>query len=76
MNPNDSSAPSPAPHTAHVFLCPSCECTLDHIGNRTEPIAGDVVEVFSCPSGCGSFEHERRTHRLRFVDGSAQSPRK
>ncbi len=75
MNPDDPLTTAP-PHPEHVFLCPSCECALDHVGDRTSGDTGDVTEMFRCPSGCGSFEHERRTRRLRLVDGSAQSPQR
>jgi len=75
MNPDAPSTPPAPPHSSHVFLCPSCECTLEHVADQAVSGTNDVTELFSCPSGCGTFEHERQTHRLRFVEGSAQHPR-
>ena len=69
-------APQPkVPHTALVFLCPSCECALEYDGSRAgEGSEGpsDLTDYFTCPAGCGTFEHERRAHRMRLVEPSSQ----
>lgn len=56
------------PHTALVFLCPSCESELVYGGSR--PTEGgttpaDLHDYFRCPAGCGTYEHDRRAHRMR-----------
>jgi hypothetical protein len=61
------------PGTA-VFLCPSCECPLQYTYSRGEA-PGDVSDYYRCPGGCGTFEHERPTRRLRIV-GAGYLPRR
>ena len=59
------------PHTGLTFLCPSCEAELKYDGSRPSGSGAtplDLIDSFKCPAGCGTFEHERRTHRLRQVD--------
>jgi len=55
------------PH-APCFLCPLCQCTLHYVGSRNpighnEPI--ESSDYYTCPEGCGTFERDRVTHRLR-----------
>jgi hypothetical protein len=58
------------PHTARVFLCPSCESPLEyersHLENPGTPT--DLIDYYRCPVGCGTFESERKRHRLRLLD--------
>ena len=58
------------PEGAPCFLCPRCQCTLQYLETRA-PIdrehATDVSDYYSCPAGCGTYEHERSTHRFRSV---------
>ena len=58
------------------FHCPSCDVPLhyDETG-ASDGIdgLGDFADYFSCPAGCGSFEYERRRHRLRLVDAGYAS---
>jgi hypothetical protein len=61
---------SNVPHTALQFLCPVCERTLEYVGSRASSDSDaldDINDYFRCPVGCGTFEHERRRHRLRMV---------
>lgn len=74
-NHNVSMPPSQvqAPHTALVFLCPSCDCALEYEGSRASGsryALADLNDYFRCPAGCGTFEHERRTHRMRLFEPS------
>jgi hypothetical protein len=58
------------PHTAMEFLCPVCERTLEYVGSRASADSDarkDMNDYFRCPVGCGTFEHERRRHRLRML---------
>ena len=58
------------PHTALQFLCPTCERTLEYVGSRPSSESespDDMNDYFRCPVGCGTFEHERRRHRLRMI---------
>jgi hypothetical protein len=55
-------------HTSLTFLCPSCEHALEYIGTVTRPAPSEPIDYFRCPVGCGTFEHERRTHRMRQVE--------
>lgn len=70
----DHEGPTPlpqVPHTALEFLCPSCECALEYEGSRAGGPGNDPLDLndyFRCPAGCGTFEHERRTHRMRQVE--------
>ena len=61
----------PMPYGAPAFLCPSCECPLhyqgSHATDRSEALI-DLKDYYECPGGCGTFEHDRRTHRLRLLE--------
>ncbi|MFN8064006.1 MAG: hypothetical protein U0P82_04355 [Vicinamibacterales bacterium] len=60
----------PAPHTPLVFLCPNCESRLEYVESRPDPHGSAPTllhDVFTCPAGCGTFEHERATHRMRQI---------
>jgi hypothetical protein len=46
--------------TAHRLV--TC---LAHGGNG---LLLDLSDYYRCPAGCGTFEHERRTHRVRLID--------
>jgi hypothetical protein len=59
------------PHSAPVFLCPSCQCALHYEGSRSTSRSDsdiDLSDSYVCPAGCGNYEYERRTHRLRVTD--------
>jgi hypothetical protein len=61
------------PCGAPGFFCPSCECPLQFIGSR---VGGrrdvEMNDYYRCPASCGTFEYERKRHRLRLlVDGCA-----
>jgi hypothetical protein len=58
------------PHTALVFLCPVCECELVYEGSRAPnpAVPAELNDYFRCPVGCGTFEHERKAHRLRLFE--------
>ena len=61
-----------------AFLCPSCECPLEYTHSRIIDrgnAPGDVNDYYRCPAGCGTFEHERPTRRLRVV-GAVYAPRR
>jgi hypothetical protein len=78
-NPDKPTTPLQAnvPHTALVFLCPSCECALEYEGTRASGAGAqpaDLSDYFRCPAGCGTFEHERRTHRMRLVEPGEGQP--
>lgn len=63
--------PLKVPHTSQVFLCPNCECELEYAGSQPTNGSGtEMNDYFRCPAGCGTFEHERRSHRLRWLDTS------
>jgi hypothetical protein len=67
----DNPAYVSAEHTGVTFLCPSCEHPLEYVGSH--PASGqtdacDPNDYFRCPAGCGIFEHERRSHRLRQLE--------
>ena len=56
------------PAGAPAFFCPLCHSVLRYDGSRAD--AGgdrlvDLVDRYTCPEGCGAFEHERATRRLR-----------
>ena len=57
-------------HTAHVFLCPSCESPLEYERThwRDPAIPADLTDDYRCPVGCGTFEYERKRHRLRHTE--------
>ena len=58
------------PQGAPCFLCPHCQCTLQYVESRTlirREDANDVSDYYSCPAGCGTYEHNRGTHRLRHL---------
>ena len=58
------------PKGAPGFLCPSCQCALQYEGSRAESGSDRPIElsdIYSCPVGCGTYEHARQTHRLRLV---------
>ena len=57
------------PHTAMTFLCPACESALEYVGSVSSDggPAPSLTDRFRCPVGCGVFEHERRTHRMRQI---------
>ena len=61
---------TPRPHTAQVFLCPVCECELEYEGSRAPSPAqpAELNDYFRCPAGCGTFEHERKAHRMRLFE--------
>jgi hypothetical protein len=57
------------PRRAPGFLCPSCHCALQYEGSETSE-SGDPInlaDIYRCPMGCGTYEHDRRTHRLWLV---------
>ena len=58
------------PHGAPSFLCPRCQCPLEYVGSR-EAFAvaqpDEVSDYYTCPAGCGTYERDRATHRLRTV---------
>jgi hypothetical protein len=65
------------PHTAQVFLCPACESSLEyehsHLENPGTPT--DLMDYYRCPAGCGTFEYERKRHRLRLPEaGDTDAP--
>jgi len=71
------SATDRLPQGTVVFLCPSCECPLEYTHSRIvdrSDAPGDVNDYYRCPAGCGTFEHERPSHRLRIV-GAGYAPR-
>ena len=74
MDKRDNGLPplvSSLPHGAPVFLCPSCECPLHYEGSHASDVSDaliDLKDYYRCPAGCGVYEHERRTHRLRLLD--------
>ena len=47
------------PEHAPTFLCPVCQCTLHYDGTRGS------LDLYTCPEGCGAYERDRSTHRLR-----------
>ncbi|HZT76579.1 MAG TPA: hypothetical protein VFA27_07965 [Vicinamibacterales bacterium] len=51
----------PLPEHAPTFLCPVCQCTLHYEGTR------DASDRYTCPEGCGAYERDRSTHRLRAI---------
>jgi len=56
------------PHGAPCFMCPQCQCILRYVGSRPEvdaPPPADLADVYVCPAGCGTYERDRSTHRLR-----------
>lgn len=58
------------PAGAPAFACPLCHCVLHYDGSRTDAAGdrlADLVDSYSCPEGCGIFEHDRATRRLRAV---------
>jgi len=61
------------PCGAPGFFCPSCECPLQFIGSRVGGRRDVAVnDYYRCPASCGTFEYERKRHRLRlFGDGYA-----
>jgi hypothetical protein len=68
-----STPPAPdqvVPHTALVFLCPSCESALEYQGSHLEDPSAPtaLTDYFRCPVGCGTFEYERQRHHLRLLD--------
>lgn len=59
------------PQGAPEFLCPLCGCRLRYEGSRRRtgtdgPL--DLEDDYSCPAGCGRYEHVRRTHRAHRVE--------
>jgi len=59
------------PAGAPCFLCPRCQCPLQYVGSRNpighdEPI--ESSDYYTCPAGCGTYERDRATHRLRSLD--------
>lgn len=65
-------APVASPHPpagAPGFLCPSCDRPLhyesSHAADRDS--LRDLTDRYACPAGCGAFEFERRSHRVRRV---------
>jgi hypothetical protein len=64
------------PEGAPVFLCPSCECPLEYAGSRPGHGGGHLIDLsdyYTCPAGCGTFEHERRAHRFRVLEAGYRS---
>ena len=58
-------------HTSVRFLCPSCEHPLDYIGTDADTATDatqDRNDYFTCPVGCGTFQHERSSHRFRQLE--------
>ena len=70
--PTRLQALTPLPHTALEFLCPVCECQLEYQGTRApDPaVPAELNDYFRCPVGCGTFEHERKAHRLRLFESA------
>jgi predicted nucleic acid-binding Zn ribbon protein len=55
---------------APSFHCPSCDVPLrydESCANDSVDGLVDFADYYSCPAGCGTFEYERRRHRLRLV---------
>jgi hypothetical protein len=56
------------PLGAPGFLCPRCQCLLEYVGSRDtsgRQQPDDVSDYYTCPAGCGTYERDRATHRLR-----------
>ncbi|MBZ5557585.1 MAG: hypothetical protein LAO77_09970 [Acidobacteriia bacterium] len=75
MDKRDEAAmPAATPHPpagAPGFFCPSCECPLHYEGSHASDRSGrlsDLTDHYICPAGCGTYEYERHTHRLRLLD--------
>jgi hypothetical protein len=73
QDPDRASTPmAQAPHTGVTFLCPNCDHELAYAGTRPAAAESDtdgrLDDYFICPAGCGTFEHDRTTHRMRRVD--------
>ena len=68
-------APVASPHPpagAPGFLCPSCDRPLHYVGSHaSDPDRmSDLTDHYACPAGCGTYEYERQTHRVRRAGAS------
>jgi hypothetical protein len=81
ITPAPTSEDTSVPHTALVFLCPSCECPLEYQGSHAADSGhadtpAHLNDYYRCPAGCGTFEHERQRHRFRLVEAGYASNRR
>ena len=68
ISPPASPPATDLPHGAPGFLCPACDTPLHYEHSHAKDTSDrllDLVDYYRCPAGCGTYEHERRTHRLR-----------
>ena len=66
VTPLDQRLPSGAP----TFLCPRCQCPLEYVGSRGpvgETHPDELCDYYVCPTGCGTYERDRTSHRLRSI---------
>jgi hypothetical protein len=62
-------------HSSRVFLCPLCDSPLEYACSHPENpgTLADLTDDYRCPVGCGSFEYERKRHRLRLLEAGYTS---
>ena len=58
------------PQGAPEFLCPNCGCRLHHEASRGIPVESstELTDIYTCPAGCGLYEHARQAHRMRHLE--------